>query len=195
VTATAAPEPAPAEGRQRNLRGAILGTVGILLALALAWFVGAVAVPFFQVRAVVREFGGRPSNVAAPYIERLGGPERAAARLALFAGLPGWATSSRDRHYAASLLGCTNQWDLACEVYRTTHHADVKEALFSWVLEPLRARIAAATKEDIFNRYGRPDYVSQDGSGWEYYGTGERYFLGFDGDGKLKSVYCMVSGR
>jgi len=188
-------ELAPAAPSLRTWQPMVLWTAGILLALGLAWFVGAVAVPFFQVRAVVREFGGRPSNVAAPYVERLGGPERAAARLALFARLPGWATSSRDRYYAASLLGCTNQWDLACEVYRTTRHADVKEALFSWVLEPLRERIGAVNKADVLNRYGRPDYVSQDESRWEYDGTGERYFLGFDGDGKLKSVDCIVSGR
>jgi hypothetical protein len=192
VTAEVPPE-APAKPG-KNLRGAVLWTAGILLALALAWFVGAVAVPFFQVRAIVREFGGIPSNVAAPYIKRLGGPERAGARLALFVRLPGWATSSRDRYYAARLIACTSQWKLACEVYRTTRYTEVKEALFSEVFSPPLVK-GLVTREYVTNQYGQPDRVSQNGTRWEYDGIGEHCLLDFNGDGKLKNIEFFVTGR
>ena len=94
----------------RTLRPIILWTVGILLALALAWFVGAVVVPYFQVRAVaakaaplreggVRIYFGDPD----PRIIRLGGPERAAAKLGFYLRLPGWLAPHRNG--AVSLLG------------------------------------------------------------------------------------------
>jgi hypothetical protein len=44
---------APAKPRG-NLRGAILWTAGILVALGLAWFVGAVVVPQYRVHSVLR---------------------------------------------------------------------------------------------------------------------------------------------
>jgi HEAT repeat protein len=79
----AAPEP-PA--RVHWLRGMILGTVGIVLALGLVWF-GTLAVPIWQVRSVLANFVGHPSD-AGPGIERLGGPEAAARKVIRYLGLP-----------------------------------------------------------------------------------------------------------
>jgi hypothetical protein len=92
------------------------------LALALAWFVGAVAVPYFQVRAVAAELAERRNAVEVdpygferrrvwgyfhdgrdPLILRLGGPERAAAKLDFYRRLPDWLAPHRCE--AVFLLG------------------------------------------------------------------------------------------
>jgi HEAT repeat protein len=70
-------------------------TAGILLALGLAWFVGAVAVPVWQTRTAVDEVwrwniycqDSWPARLQSG-IERLGGPERAVSKLRLYLRSP-----------------------------------------------------------------------------------------------------------
>jgi hypothetical protein len=104
----AAPDELPAEKPGHNLRGAILWTAGILLALALAWFVGTVVVPIWQVHRALK---GRSSSVwVARTIrktaffenshsgggtwlpenlrEELGGKENAAKQLRVYLAMP-----------------------------------------------------------------------------------------------------------
>jgi hypothetical protein len=81
----AAPSP-PAKHRRTWLPMA-LWTAGILLALGLAWFIGAVVVPVWRVRALLDDernyFGIIEGGVA-----KLGGPERAARPLSIYMRLP-----------------------------------------------------------------------------------------------------------
>ena len=117
----------------RTWRPMVLWSAGIVLALGVAWFVGGVVVPIFQTRNTVLEYFDRGLNAEAA-VERLGGPERAAARLRFYQRLPGaiapfkasaasllvWGTMSRGeavaalhdpsddvRHAAISMLGKT----------------------------------------------------------------------------------------
>jgi hypothetical protein len=64
-----------------------LWTAGILVALGLAWFVGAVVVPLARTRKVVAGQVGKSFDAAAA-IRTLGGEERAAGSLALYYRLP-----------------------------------------------------------------------------------------------------------
>jgi hypothetical protein len=84
------------------LRGMILGTVGILLAAALVWFV-AVAVPVWQARSVLAHFSGD----SAPGIERLGGREAAARKVIRYLSLPkNWIPPEHRRKAPDFLLAC-----------------------------------------------------------------------------------------
>jgi hypothetical protein len=83
--------PAEPPAKVRWLRGMILGTIGIVLALALAWFVPAYALPLWQahsaIRSLEREFehGAVSLNDAcSPVIKKLGGERAAARKLALY---------------------------------------------------------------------------------------------------------------
>ena len=64
----------------RTWRPMVLWIAGILLALGLAWFVGAVVVPVYQTHAVVHKLSIRQCNEAYA-CERLGRPEMAVATL------------------------------------------------------------------------------------------------------------------
>jgi hypothetical protein len=87
----------------------ILWTAGILLALGLAWFVGAVAVPVFEVRAVVREWytgGYHPmykDTFFAKDIKGLGGPRAAARKLSLYLHAP--ESLAPRKEFVVSVLG------------------------------------------------------------------------------------------
>ena len=87
-----------------NLRGAILWTAGILVALGLAWFVGTVAIPVWQTRTVLYgqfTIGGSPMERRSVLIDRLGGPERAPARLRLYLQMPEFLAPDK---YGAQVL-------------------------------------------------------------------------------------------
>jgi hypothetical protein len=75
-------------------RPLILWSAAIVLALALAWFVGAVVIPAYQVHSTIRNIHAilyrptsEPLNVA-PLVKVLGGPERAAWKLSIYLRLP-----------------------------------------------------------------------------------------------------------
>jgi len=117
MTAPAAPDPrspvpeAPAVAQPlRTWRPMALWTAALLLALGLAWFIGAVVVPVWKTRAVVQAVydelspwynqGGigadsqRTSERQAA-VEKLGGPDLAARRLGLYLMFPEWTDSKR----------------------------------------------------------------------------------------------------
>ncbi len=104
----------PATRPLRTWRPMAAWTAGILLALGLAWFVGAVVVPLLQVRAAVGRCAAEVespssdqvslvSEVAPREVARLGGPERAARLLGIYLALPVWMTKHRES--AVVMLG------------------------------------------------------------------------------------------
>jgi len=105
-----APDPEPAVAKPGgNLRGAVLWTAGILLALGLTWFVPTVAVPFFQARSLLREhnlhsFRRWSSDYGRRHIAGcMGSPER--ARLGLKLNLRISPLTPEQRLTALRLLG------------------------------------------------------------------------------------------
>jgi len=125
VTELAAPPSPPL----RTWRPMAAWTGGILLALGLAWFVGAVVVPVFETRTVIRRCVA--SNRAAiefprmvksakqdqlEAIEHLGGARNAVRRLRIFRHAPDWFTERgaqpddlRNKDWAILLLGHCGQ--------------------------------------------------------------------------------------
>lgn len=95
----------------RSRRAVIVATVGIVVIMGLAVFYVAVVAPLRETHVIVREFGevyahGRASTEMYQQKEatqRLGGPDRAADRLARYLRLPKWM--SPDRVNATRLLG------------------------------------------------------------------------------------------
>ena len=178
-------DPAEASAKPvHNLRGAVLGTAGILLALALAWFVGAVAVPFYTTRAAVRDY-----HFALPneLVRDLGGPGRAEARLRFFVRLPRGVVNDRDRDAAADVLGHLLKWEQACELYRTTPYAVVKFGLSHRVFSPLRddpAKYRGLTMNDAIKLFGNPECIR---AGVAEYGGG-RVLLEFDEEGRFRDA-------
>jgi hypothetical protein len=71
----------------RTWRPMVAWTLGILAALGLAWFVGAVAVPVWTTKAIVTAYATQEIDEPTA-IERLGGQEAAARRLALYLRMP-----------------------------------------------------------------------------------------------------------
>jgi hypothetical protein len=85
-----------------------LWTTGILLVLGLAWFIGTVAVPFWQVRAEVNTYKLRFRELPSPSaVDRLGGPDRAIPKLALYLRLP--ERVAGDKWVVLHLLGHCNK--------------------------------------------------------------------------------------
>lgn len=86
----------------------VLWTAGILLALGLAWFVGAVVVPVWQVRSKmghVQWFVSGPVTKVAggeEIVADLGGQETAARKLTLYLCMP--RAVAPNKHYAVVLL-------------------------------------------------------------------------------------------
>jgi len=93
--------PEPTEQASKPLRTwlpMMLWTAGILLALGLAWFIGAVVVPAWKVDGVLKSHDWRYTNSFIepnPVLEKLGGPERAAESLGAYVRLPSWAAKHR----------------------------------------------------------------------------------------------------
>ena len=115
----------------RSRRAVILATVGIVVIMGVAVFVGTFLVPFLQTRATLQEceigyykfrgggissvdfvwgwsgprdhFRGPPEGEAAGVLEHLGGRGRAFRRLRTYLGMPRWAAP--DRRVAVYLLG------------------------------------------------------------------------------------------
>ena len=86
-----------------------LWTAVILAALGLAWFVGAVVVPVFEVRAVVREWhtgGYHPmynDKLFATDIKGLGGPQAGVRKLSLYLLVP--ESLAPHKEFVVSVLG------------------------------------------------------------------------------------------
>jgi HEAT repeat protein len=76
-----------------------LGIAAVLLLAALAWFVGAVAVPAWQVRRAVGRFNAKNGF---EIVDILGGEERARGRLVRYLYWPDWLAP--DKNNAAELL-------------------------------------------------------------------------------------------
>ena len=99
-------EEAPPTAKVHWLRGMILGSAGILLALALAWFAGTVAIPAWSIcRDMERchaDCSDRTTTVRQK-LETLGGPKQALRRLSLYLRLP--ERLAPHRQQAVSLLG------------------------------------------------------------------------------------------
>ena len=72
----------------RTWRPMVAWTLGILAALGLAWVVGAVAVPLWQVRRAM---------LTSDEIESLGGARAAARKLCLYIRMPEWLAPERKR--------------------------------------------------------------------------------------------------
>mgnify|MGYP000889834816 FL=1 len=97
------PEPAePASKPPRTWRPMVLWTAGILLALALAWFVGAVAVPLLKTRNCLEEHSGIKMGPQRA-IDMLGGPQEAVRGLAIYYRAPKFLAPHRTE--AIRLLG------------------------------------------------------------------------------------------
>jgi hypothetical protein len=183
----------------RTWRPMVLWSVAILLTLTLAWFVGTVATTFLQVRSAARSWSSSDVDESGPaerYVERLGGPERAEAKLTFFVGLPRWAVGIQDRTAAADLLGSIVPWERACALYRATPHHEVKVGLLTRVFGEFPAPIKTnrPSKADIMNLLGKPDAVWGDGAEFIYTGEGyvsdgmSGYILAFDAEGRLASI-------
>jgi hypothetical protein len=114
------PEPADHPPRPlRTWRPMAAWTAGMLLALGLAWFVGAVAVPVWQVRREVLTVRPRVPALGdipplclheawdswqpGPAVDQLGGPDNAVSKLGLYLRLPNMIAPRKDR--AAKALG------------------------------------------------------------------------------------------
>ncbi len=88
----------------RTWRPMVLWTTGILLALGLVWFVVAVAVPYFQVRAAVRRvYAGGPMS-APREVDVLGGQTRAAAKCSFYIRCPEWLANRGEKRLAFWIL-------------------------------------------------------------------------------------------
>jgi len=81
------PGNAPAPPK-RMLGPMLLWSAAIVAALALTWFIGAVAVPHYKTWTILKEGANTWSWDYPGAIERLGGPERAAAKLRAYLRLP-----------------------------------------------------------------------------------------------------------
>jgi len=80
-------------------RAVIFATLGILVIMGLAFFIGTVVVPLWQVQAALSD----PCITRDEVVKKLGGPERTARRLATYLRLPHWMKTNRV--YATDLLG------------------------------------------------------------------------------------------
>jgi hypothetical protein len=94
----------------RTWRPMILWSAGIVLVLGLAWFVGAVAVQWWQALRTEEmlakgDYCGmcEAYHEPEPLIAELGGPKHAAARMKLC--LRSWVTSTEAKQQALALLG------------------------------------------------------------------------------------------
>ena len=73
----------------RTWRPMVLWTAGILLALGLAWFIGAVAVPVWRARVAIAAYCERQLP-CSELLKRMGGEAALARKLALYRRMPTW---------------------------------------------------------------------------------------------------------
>jgi hypothetical protein len=172
-----------------NLRGAVLWSAGILLALGLVWFVAAVVVPFFQFKGRLHKYAWTYSRMPQDFVNECGDEKRTRAQLLFAIRLPGWALKDEDRTAAAEVLGHLVEWEEACKLYRTTPHAAVRSGLGLRVFSPVcddPAKYRGLTMDEAIKLFGEPFWVRR---GVGVYG-GE-IFLEFNEEGKLKNAFWL----
>jgi HEAT repeat protein len=103
-------ESAEQASKPRTWRPIVLWSAGILLALGLAWFVGRVAAPVWQVHRVMAahdaaQMPNSPSMVGCSAVERLGGQAAAARKIDLYLRMPDFVASHK-RSALEWLFGC-----------------------------------------------------------------------------------------
>jgi HEAT repeat protein len=152
----------------RTWRPMILWTAGILLALGLVWFVGAVAIPVLRLRAEVHETlpdyrMGESSEYYRPgdettggYVHGLGGPERAAEVLANYLRLPGWL-APRKQPAAYVLRHCKQETagPVLIQVLGTERDGLVRSAAAEALGNFKSEAIAAALRTALLDPSGR----------------------------------------
>jgi len=130
----------------RSRRAVIFATVGIVVIMGLAVFYVAVVAPLRETHAVVRGFTARHwfGEAAEDAVARLGGPERAAGRLATYLRLPRWMRTDRDA--AVVLLGRIGP-DAKCAVPALVKALGYSDAhVCMWATQAL-GRIGPAAKD------------------------------------------------
>ncbi len=116
-------EQAGPSAKPRTWRPMALWTAAILLALGLAWFVGTVAAPVWQVRRITDEIGQDTDHQEARgMIMKLGGQEAAVGKLTLFIRMPDSIAPQWNKKMAAILLGFSGKMgaDLLLAQVRTS---------------------------------------------------------------------------
>ena len=111
-TGAATTKTAPLPRPPRTWRPMALWSAGILLALGLAWLIGAVVVPYLRVRVVVtsdeatlRQYlvWEKSQSYERRWLNSLGGPEKAADAIAVYVKFPDWIAPEKE--VAIWLLG------------------------------------------------------------------------------------------
>ncbi len=131
----------------RTWRPMAAWTAAILLALSLAWFVGAVVVPVWQTKTIVTAYATQGIDESTA-VERLGGQERAARRLALYLRMPkSWrhkpiiCVPTDEADEAAFLLfACGRPGALVVPRLLESRDAEILRAVSCWGLGDLRTR-------------------------------------------------------
>jgi hypothetical protein len=82
------PAPSQQMPKPRTWRPMAAWTAGILLALGLAWFVGAMVLPVWQVRTILMDKGNYQMGSLNVDVARLGGKESSARTLSIYMQLP-----------------------------------------------------------------------------------------------------------
>jgi hypothetical protein len=152
-------------------------TAGILLALGIAWFVGAVVVPVWRTREVIWTNNVHSGSVHTPSLpgtmEELGGPEQAAGRLGMFIRMPKWFTEfdphdmpGREYHdvdFAVTVLACCGRPAVRHLIWALRHPDPETRVSAMWSLGMIgpEAREAlptliAATRDRTEMRSGLP---------------------------------------
>lgn len=119
----------------------LLWTVGILLALGLAWFVGAVVYPVYRTRAVVDDFWrelrcgpdlppAEEEKAVKESVRLLGGPERAAGNVRLYLALPD-SLALHKMDSLALLGGCGRHGSLVLADVLAGHDSRLRDAAIS----------------------------------------------------------------
>ncbi len=111
------------KARKPTMRGIILWSAGILLALLLAWLIGTVAVPVWQTRSAVlyctSDQTPSEANDWEGGLARLGGPDRALPRLQAYLRMPDFLAPEKSN--AVILLGYCGRRAVPVLVSRLEH--------------------------------------------------------------------------
>ena len=130
----------------RNLRGAVLWSAGMLVALGLVWFSAAVVVPFWQAKAALNAYATDPAMACWDVGWRLGGPESAVRKLSVYLRMP--RSMAPHRAEAVGILGeCGENADSALTSLLSDGavQTEAAAALERIRYESTRARVIPAT--------------------------------------------------